>query len=183
MFGGTTSGAIFVYIALPGTENPATDIAPEPVFTKAAPSVSAYRRPAQIRNIRAIALMAPAGGMLFSSAALEGIHIPVAIVEAGQDGLYPPPQHSHPYFVNLPVQPLRLHLSGADHFSLFARCTKETMTNLGDACGRIVGNARQELAAKRDNFLVPFFRSALGGPLPLALPSGYIADERTGEQP
>jgi predicted dienelactone hydrolase len=172
-----------VYIVLPEAEIPAADIAPAPVFTTADPSVNVYRRPAKVRNIRAIALMAPAGGMLFSSAALEGIHIPVAIVEAGQDGLYPSSQHAYPYFANLPVQPLRLHLSGADHFSLFARCTKETMINLGDVCGRIVGNARQELAAKRDNFLVSFFRSAIGGPLPLALPSGYIADERTEGRP
>jgi len=183
LLGGTTAGALFVHIALPRAEDSVADIAPEPVFIPTDPSMNAYRRPAQVRNIRAIALMVPAGGMLFSPAALEGIQIPVAIVKAGQDGLYPPSQHAYPYFANLPGQPQRLHLAGADHFSLFARCAKETMINLGDVCGRMVGSTRQELAAKRDTFLVSFFRASLGGPLPLALPSGYIADDRTGGRP
>lgn len=191
MFGGTNSGALFVYIPLPGSsrlplslpEEPADDIKPEPVPVTADPALRAHRRPPEVRKIRGIALLAPAGGMLFSRTALENIRIPVALVEAGQDGLYPPQQHAYPYFANLSVQPMRLQLSGVDHFSLFARCAKDTMINLGDVCGRMVGDARQELAGKRDTFLVPFFQSALGGPLPSALPSGYIADERTEEQP
>jgi len=189
MFGGTNSGALFVYIPLPDSpqllfslsEELEEDIKPEPVLITADPALRAHRRPPEIRKIRGIALMAPAGGMLFSRTALENIRIPVALVEAGQDGLYPPRQHAYPYFASLPAQPMRLQLSGADHFSLFARCAKDTMINLGDVCGRMVGGARQELAVKRDNFLVPFFQSALGGPLPLALPSGYVAAERTEE--
>ena len=181
MFGGTNSGALFVYIALPRSGGPAAEIKPEPMLITVDPSVTAYRRPSGIRKIRAIALMAPAGGMLFSRAALEDIHIPVAIIEAGQ-GLYPPAQHARPYFANLPVQSMRLELPGADHFSLFARCSKETMINLGDICGRMVGDARQKLAAKRDNFFMSFFSSTLGGPRPSALPSGYIADEIKPEE-
>ena len=192
MFGYTSSGARFVYIVLPGSgtalyaarsEAAPDAIAPGQDLITIDPSVNPYRRPAEIRKIRAAALMAPAGGMLFSRAALENIHIPVAIIEAGQDGLYPPSQHAYPYFVNLPAQPALLQLPKADHFSLFARCSKETMLNLGDICGRVQGNARQDLALRRDTFFVSFFRANLGGPLLPALPSGYVADERAQAQP
>ena len=190
LFGGTEPGR-FIALALPDSpqfrfspeDDPVGGIKPDTPPVTADPKVNAYRRPPGIRKIRGIALLAPAGGMLFSRASLAGIHVPVAVVEAGQDGLYPPQQHSYPYFVSLSVQPMLLQLPKVDHFSLFARCARDTMINLGDVCGRMVGDARQDLNAMRDGFLVPFFQSALGGPLPPAEPSGFTAAEQPEEQP
>jgi predicted dienelactone hydrolase len=113
--------------------------------------------------------------MLFSRESLAAVSVPVAIVEAGSDSLYPPDRHSQPYFSNFPAIPLGLHLPESDHFSLFAVCSRDTLHTLGETCGRLTGDARQALSKKRDAFLVPFFQSVLGGPLPPAKPSGLAA--------
>lgn len=164
----------------------AEDIAPadpnpsvQPVILD--PSRIAYRRNPDVRKISGIALLAPAGGMLFSPESLTKIHVPVAVVEAGSPFLYPPEQHAGPYFSSLPMQPMVLQAAKADIFSLFASCDRDTEQNLSDICGKVFGEARQDLAAKRDAFLVPFFQSALGGALPPAMPSGYTAAESPEE--
>ncbi|MDL2280061.1 hypothetical protein LJC15_05330 [Desulfovibrio sp. OttesenSCG-928-G11] len=183
-FGGTDSGAPFVLIALsdsPQYRVPVADsqagnpASPEPETKKSAqPHV--YRRPASVRQIRGIAVLTPAGGMLFSREALAGVQIPVAVVEAAADVLYPPKSHSQPYVTGLPTLPLTLNLEGADHFSLFARCSRDTLKTLGEICGRLPQDARQELADKRNAFLVPFFQSVLGAPLPEPRSSGLAAE-------
>ena len=185
LFGGTDSGASYVHIALPDSpqfrvtvsEDAAGSMAsPDPV-----PEISpkrVYRRPATVRSIKGIALLAPAGGMLFSPAELGRIKIPVAIVEAGRDTVYPAQRHARPYREHLPSPPRVLPLEGADHFSLFARCSGETMLNLAQACGRLTGKERERLAKERDHFLLSFFQSVLGGAFPSAGPSGYVAAPR-----
>lgn len=157
-------------------------VRPEPLAALKADANTVYRRKPEIRTIRGIALMAPAGGMLFSRKALAGIHAPVAIIEAGQDGLYPPQRHARPYSVNLPVPPLVLQLPNVDHFSLFARCSKDTLATLRQICGRLTEDARTKTARERDRFLVSFFQSALGGMLPVLKPSGFAAAPPPEEQ-
>lgn len=182
LFGGTDSGAPFVHIALsdspeyrvPVSDDKSGGITPEPAPSKADDS-RVYRRPAEDRRIRGIALLAPAGGMLFDGRSLASIKVPVAIVEAGQDGLYPPERHVQPYYTGFPARPLALRIEGADHFSLFALCSRNTLNTLGEACGRLTGEGRQEVARKRDMFLVSFFQSVLGRPLSPASPSGLVA--------
>lgn len=180
-FGGTDSGAPFVHIALsdsqqyrvpvPDGEAPAT---PEPQPEKAdGPRV--YLRPAENRRILGIALVAPSGGMLFSSESLSKVQRPVAVVEAGANALYPPMRHSQPYVSNFPMLPLTLSFDGVDHFSLFAQCSRNTRQTLAEMCGRLGLDERLEVAEKRDEFLVPFFQSVLGSPLPFARPSGLVA--------
>lgn len=184
LFGGTDSGAPFVHIALPDSPQfrvTVTDDAsgsmssPDPTPSSADQGKKVYRRPAALRSVRAVALLAPAGGMVFSPEALAGVSMPVAMLEAGNDTLYPPSRHARAYRLYLPATPLVLTLPGVDHFSLFARCSRETLLNLGEACGRLTGVARQKAARQRDRFLISFFLSALGGPLPDAAPSGYVA--------
>lgn len=182
-FGGTDSGEPFVYIALPDspqfrnamTEEPSAYPSSPDVFSTRASGSFAHRRPSNIREIRGIALMAPAGGMLFSREALSGITAPVALLEAGQDAVYPPRTHSRPLHGRLSALPELLVFADTDHFSLFARCSKETMTNLGEACGRLVGDERGAVAGQRDRFLLSFFHSVLGEALPPASPSGFVA--------
>lgn len=184
LFGGTDSGAAFVHISLPDSPQFRVTVSddvsgsmasPEPAPSPPHPGKRVYRRPASARSIKGIALVAPAGGMVFAPEALGSIRIPVAVIEAGQDALYPPGRHAKPYLVGLPSLPLELSLEEADHFSLFARCARETMINLGEACGRLVGDKRQFVGEQRNRFLVSFFQTVLGGALPEAVPSGYVA--------
>lgn len=137
--------------------------------------IPVFHRPAATRAIRGIALVAPAGGMLFSRESLAVVSVPAAVVEAGRDALYPPEFHAAPYISRLPLLPLRLRLPHADHFSLFAGCSKDTMNSLSAICGRIRGDEREALARERDAFLTSFFQSVLGGPLAVPPPSGLAA--------
>lgn len=175
---GTTSTA--------GASNPAAQASPpkagaglypeEPVRKpKTVDGTIIFHRPAALRTLRGIVLVAPAGGMLFSREALASVAVPVAVVEAGKDSLYPPEYHSAPYVSRLPLLPLRLRLDRADHFSLFAGCSADTMNTLSAICGRVVGDEREALAKERDAFIVPFFQSVLGGPLSVPPPSGLAA--------
>lgn len=116
---------------------------------------------------------------MFSREVLSGVRVPVALIEAGQDTLYPPRTHAQPFHSRLPITPELLLLTAADHFSLFARCSKDTMANLGEACGRLVGDERDAVAGQRDRFLLSFFHSVLGEPLPPASPSGFVAAHHT----
>ena len=97
---------------------------------------------------------------------------------ADKAGRSPPFRHAQPYVSGLPARPHVLQLAEADNFSLCAQCSRETMVNLGEACGRLVGDERQSMARRRDRFLVNFFHTSLGGALPPAAPSGYIAAPR-----
>ena len=181
-FGGTDSGERFVHIALSDSPHFRVTVAEESgailspdAFSAKSSGPLAHRRPPGIRRIRGIAMLAPAGGMLFSREALADIRIPVALVEAGQDALYPPRVHAQPFYSRLPAPSDHISLAGVDHFSLFARCSKDTMANLGEACGRLVGDQREAVAGQRDRFLLSFFHAVLGEPLPPAAPSGFVA--------
>lgn len=181
-FGGTDSGERFVHIALSDSphfrvtvaEESGASLSPD-AFSAKSSGPLAHRRPSDVRRIRGIALVAPAGGMLFSHEALADIRMPVALVEAGQDALYPPRAHAQPFYSRLPAPSDHISLAGVDHFSLFARCSKDTMANLGEACGRLVGDQREAVAGRRDRFLLSFFRAVLGEPLPPAAPTGFVA--------
>ncbi len=175
---GTLSGSQFVYIDPPDAFNPLPIMAKEksPEAPQAQPvgahAQQALRRLPNNRAIRAAALLAPAGGMLFSPEDLHRVIVPVALVEAGKDEVYPPERHAQPYFSGLPSPPETLRLKNADHYSLFAPCDLDKIA--GVECGRVIGNARSELAETRDTFLASFFLSALGGPEPPAPPGTYM---------
>jgi predicted dienelactone hydrolase len=109
---------------------------------------------------------------------LQQVKEPVVIIEAGSDRLYPPEGHARPYLERLPAPPLALRLDEADHFSLFALCSRESLANLAEICGRLKGEARSALARRRDHLLVNFFQSAVGMPLPPEKPAGYVAIPR-----
>lgn len=121
--------------------------------------------PSQARRVRAIALLVPAGGMFFLQESLRAVQAPVAVVAAGKDRLYPPGRHARPYIAEPSAESLFLEVEQADHFSLFAGCSEAVYSNLDLACGRASGDEREQMAKKRDGFLVPFFQSTLGGPL------------------
>lgn len=134
-----------------------------------------FRRPAAKRKIQALVLVAPAGGMFFSKASLAGVKMPVAIIEAEKNDLYPSIFHTKPFFTALPSPPEVLRLQGADHFSLFAPCSQEMLASLGEICGRAVGAAREDLQQNRNNFLGAFLVATLGEVHEVPPPSGLAA--------
>ncbi|MDR1685343.1 MAG: hypothetical protein LBR82_02680 [Desulfovibrio sp.] len=181
LFGGTDSGAAFVHIALAdspqyrvpvraGSEDMA---GPEPTQLKVDASTP-FRRKAETRTVRAAALLAPAGGMLFRPDALRSVGIPLAVVEAGLDTLYPPERHAEPYRLAAGEPPALLRVENADHFSLFAPCSTGTAAMPEESCGRLSGPERREAAEERDRFLLAFFQSILGGAKKPPEPSGFI---------
>jgi predicted dienelactone hydrolase len=182
VFGWADSGERFVKIPnpdFPGNkdqQSPETASSPPPLASSTS-SYSGDQRPKTDgtpvqkptmapRHIRAIALLVPAGGMLFNQEELHKINIPAAIIEAGQDKLYPPEQHSRPYLSGLPRLPAILRVEEADHFSLFARCSQDTAASLKEACGALSGDERARINKQRDQFLVSFFQSMIGEALP-----------------
>ena len=183
LFGSTDSGMPFVYLALPDSpffrvavaDDASADLAPPVVLPAQQQKSPIYLRPAATRRIQALALLVPAGGMLFSRESLAAVNIPVGIVEADADELYPPEHHSRPYFSQLSGKPQLLHLTGVDHFSLFAICSNDIQEKLHDMCGRLDEGAREDVHQRRDAYLVSFFQSVLGHPETPPLPSGFVA--------
>ena len=178
---GTFSGAKFVHIEPPDTSGSLQLVAREanprsPQAQQVNPrQAKTRRRSPQVRAIRAAVVVAPAGGMLFAPEELQRIKIPVAMVEAGQDEVYPPADHAQPFVARLPAQPEILLLPEADHFSLFAPCDSEK--SVGQRCGRLTDRARKSLADKRDAFLLSFFLATLGGAAPPESPGPYVVTE------
>jgi predicted dienelactone hydrolase len=182
LFGGTDSGAAFVHIALADSPQYRVPVragseglaGPEPTPLKIDASTP-FRRRAETRTVRAAALLAPAGGVLFRPDALRSIDVPLAVVEAGRDTLYPPERHARPYRLGAEEPPALLHVENADHFSLFAPCSPGTAAMPEESCGRLSDRARREAAEERDRFLLSFFQSVLGGAEKVPEPSGFIA--------
>ncbi len=157
--------------------SPSTGVQP-PEMTPARPlQQRAHRRPADRRHLHAAVLLAPAGGMLFSKAALANVTIPVAIVEAAKDEIYPLVNHSQPYYKNLSILPETLKIAEADHYSLFAPCAPAFAELFPEACGRFTGGKRRAAAEQRDDFIVSFLLATLGSPLPQEPPSGFVATQ------
>lgn len=165
-----------VEAAPPEDEIPAPEPAHEAETGKTGAPLT-YRRPAERRAIKAIALMAPAGGMFMPQTALKNLYLPLAVVEAQEDELYPREAHSLPYYQSLPTVPAKLVLKDADHYSTFAPCPTIASSMLPQACGKASASQRERIAAKRDEFLIYFFKNALGDPLEPVGPSNLVAAE------
>lgn len=185
LFGGTDSGSPYVHIAMSDSpefrvsegESSTIIASPESASDKADSSASmVFRRPAEVRRILAIAMISPAGGMLYNAESLQRVTMPVAMIEASKDTLYPPEEHAEPFYAWLPAPPSVLRLPESDHFSLYAPCSEESLENLGELCGSQNREERELIVEQRDNFIVHFFQSSMGGALPPpAQPSGFIA--------
>ncbi|MDR2123578.1 MAG: hypothetical protein LBP38_01150 [Desulfovibrio sp.] len=182
LFGGTDSGAAFVHIALADSPQYRVPVraggedmggpAPPPLRVDAS---TPFRRRAETRAIRAAALLAPAGGMLFRPDALRSAGIPLAVVESALDTLYPPERHARPYLSGAGEPPALLRVENADHYSLFAPCAADSAAMPEESCGRLSDPERREAARERDRFLLAFFQSILGGAEKIPEPSGFIA--------
>ncbi len=139
-----------------------------------------FFRPASQRKILTAVLIAPAGGMLFSTESLKDIDVPVGIVDLPAGELYPSVNHAKSLFTSLPLPPEVLVLEGTDHYSVFAPCSKDMLELFPQACGKINGSKRDELAKTRNFFVGDFLRSSLGGVLPVPAESGFIDSSALG---
>lgn len=183
LFGGSSSGSSYIHLAMPDSpefragvgEAPSSAIA-APLTPEAEPDPSTvYRRPPDIRRVRGIALVSPAGGMLFSQESLSAVKAPVVMVQAGKNELYPLEGHAQPYYAWLPAPPLVLRLDEADHFSLFAPCSEENMESLDELCGKLNEAERDRIMFERNRFLINFFQTSVGMPQAPSIPPGFIA--------
>ncbi len=143
----------------------------------------ARHRPADIRSLKAIALLNPAGGRFFSKESLSGLRQPIAIVQSENDEIYPVKTHAAPYLDNLPTQPSILSVENSDHYSLFAPCPEHVSGMLEQNCGKADPDERHDMAEKRDHFIVAFFKSTLGAPSPMPPETNLVAaDPHASEQ-
>jgi|GEM_PF-2420180 Predicted dienelactone hydrolase len=180
LFGGTNSGARFV--ELEASDAPLMRFIVEKVQPQPETPVDRGRkfgkqphlRPASTRSIKAVAFLAPAGGLLFSALETQAT-VPSVIVAAVHDEFYPYPMHGRQYESIFPQYSAPLLLRNVDHYSLFAPCDAEMQSSPSGMCGRLTGEYRKKTQELRDNLLVPFFRKTLGAPGPVPPPSGLVA--------
>ena len=183
LFGGAVAGSANIQPPAPdspefraGAEEAPANIPDAAVAPEAESDTSTvFRRPPDTRRIRGVALMSPAGGMLFTPEQLHPVRVPVVMVQAGKNILYPPEGHAQPYYAGLPAPPQVLRLDEADHFSLFARCSDESKDVLSEQCGRTKEDQREKNLRERNNFLLNFFQTSVGLPLAPTLPPGFVA--------
>ena len=175
--GGALKGDVFVFF--PYEDHPllvdVAPLAPPPEVrpAKAAADNRPYRRPASVRALRAVALISPAGGMLFGQSG-QGT-IPLLIINPEHNSLYPAVSHSQPYAGVFRGAVATYTIAGADHFSLFARCGHELLVTLPDGCGRLSGSDRRAADEEKKSLVVQFLAATLGSAQPELAPSGLKA--------
>lgn len=124
----------------------------------------------ELPNIKVVGLLTPGGLFFLNKKELAELKMPMAVLFAGEDELYPPalsgeamlqlfPSPFYDY-VNTLVVP------GADHYSLGAICPDEIAASLPELCGSVPSGERGKMQRQRDEFFVSFFRASLGVPLP-----------------
>ncbi len=120
------------------------------------------------RSIKAVGLLTPGLGMFFNAQNLAGLKMPLAVLSAGQDELYPEALNAGRIERGLPPGTTLdvLSIPGADHFSLQAPCPEEMRQSLPELCGRASQSKRLRWAEERNHYFVRFYQTALGGPLP-----------------
>lgn len=129
---------------------------------------------APLNGVRAVGLLSPGWLSLANKGELGALRLPLAVLFAGQGGLYPPVQSGgevldmfpRPLYDSLSYEVLR----EADHYSLRSRCPDEVRRDTPELCGRLSGRVRDKVAEKRDAYFVSFFQAALGLPRPAPAP-------------
>ena len=175
--GGALKGDVFV--SFPYEDHPllvdVAPLAPPPEVRPARTGVDnrPYRRPASVRSLRAVALVTPAGGMLFEQSGQSSV--PLLLVNPEHNSLYPTASHSLSYLDTYRGPSVTHKIANADHFSLFARCGQELRATLPDGCGRLFGDARKVADDAKKALVLDFFATTLGAAKPGQPPSGLKA--------
>lgn len=128
-----------------------------------------------LQNVKAVGLLSPGWLNLASKSDIAALRVPLAVLFAGEGGLYPPvlsgedvlEMFPRPLYDSINYQVLE----GVDHFSLRSECPPEHLRDTPDSCGRLSGRARERVKNRRDAYFVSFFQAALGLALPAPPPA------------
>ena len=132
---------------------------------KAKQDTRPFRRPAEIRQIKAIALLAPTGAFYFDDEK-PNTALPALSIFPEFTCLYPHAYQAEPYRQLFPSYHEVEVIRGTDHFSLFASCTEQAREFLPENCGTLNNEDKAAADKKKMAALRLFFKQYLGAPYP-----------------
>ncbi|SBV92716.1 putative Dienelactone hydrolase-like protein [uncultured delta proteobacterium] len=125
----------------------------------------------QAQNVLAVGLLTPGLIDLFPDAVLQNVAVPVGILAAGNDAVYPAAKSVDRLQLLLPQRPALRVLQNAGHGDVQAPCPPMYQESFSALCGG-QNPSGEDWRKIRNDFFVRFFQKTLGppGPPPL-LPS------------
>ena len=112
-------------------------------------------------DIKAIALISPGFGMLFSKNAFKYFYPPVLIIEAGKDHFNKPQNHSRVMGRNLGAKAFYLALPDADMGAFMDECPESIARELPELCFSITSGQRKKIQEELVSTLCSFFNRYL----------------------
>lgn len=112
----------------------------------------------------AIGLLTPGQIGLFPDASLRAVTVPVGVVAAADDSVYPPSAIERLQEL-LPGRPATRIVQGANHFDMHAPCPPVYHDTFPALCGHTTSSAT-DARKIRNEFFVRFFQRLLGEPIP-----------------
>lgn len=109
------------------------------------------------KRIKAVALIAPAFGMLFTKASFTEVNIPIMLVGAGKDNFNKAELHCEPLARILGRKASYLDLAAADAGALMGTCSRPLQVELPELCGSVSESERKSLHQKLEQALLAFF--------------------------
>ncbi len=116
----------------------------------------------RIKQVQAIAAVAPSLGMLFDKQALSSFSAELLLVEAGQDSVNLKPWNTDFLHDNFPEESQFMRIDGVDLPDLMSACPPVLRKGLAEICGQASPGVRMEAHKKLNSELIRFFLSALG---------------------
>ena len=117
-------------------------------------------------RIDAVAVVAPAYGMLFSPRSLQRVHIPVLLLRADLDQINRAPNHADAIFKALPQTPDYAILQHTDNASLLSPCTPELADLVPDMCTPLPEANQEDAQRQLADHTIRFMTAHLGAALP-----------------
>lgn len=113
-------------------------------------------------RIKAVAIIAPSYGMLFSNAAFSFFYPPLLLITANADDINRPELHSEAIYRLFDKKPRHIVLENADAGALTAPCPDSLAAELPELCRSVSATERQNIHLIMDDALADFFLRYLG---------------------
>ena len=117
-------------------------------------------------RIDAVAVVAPAYGMLFSPRSLQRVQTPVLLLRADLDRINRAPNHADAIFKALPQTPDYAILQHTDNASLMSPCTPELAALVPDMCTPLPEADQEDAQRQLAEHTIRFMTAHLGAALP-----------------
>lgn len=117
-------------------------------------------------RIGAVAVVAPAYGMLFSPRSLQHVQTPVLLLRADLDRINRAPNHADAIFKALPRAPEYAILQHTDNASLMSPCTPELADLVPDMCTPLPEADQEDAQNQLAGHTIRFMTAHLGAALP-----------------